>query len=175
MTTEYEIKLLDVNKDEVMEKLAELGFASPTQLQFRRYVYDLPGQNGAWLRLRTDGTTTTLTRKQFIADSVDGVQEQEIEVSRFEVCHELLEALGYKATSYQENHRLLYSNTEVEVAIDEWPQIKPYVEIEAKNEATVQKYLKKLDISYTRRTSKPTTYVYELSGINLDQIKHLVF
>ena len=46
----------------------------------------------------------------------------------------MLEEMGYKAHTYQENKRTRYMLDGVEFDIDSWPYIPTYLEIEGKNE-----------------------------------------
>jgi len=175
MNTEYEIKVLDINTADVTLRLQELSFSKPVILNFKRYVYELKDQRTAWIRLRTDGEHATLTYKNFISNSIDGVQELEITVDDFSKTHELLTVMGYEYKTYQENKRTLYKNTDVEIAIDEWPHIPTYLEIEAENEATVKKYLADMGLESHSQTSEPTSFVYEKYGLDINAYKRLTF
>ena len=64
MKTEYEARVLEIDKDKMMNLLEELGAVKKGEYEQRRYVYDLkPVQKGKWIRLRTNGIKTTLTYK----------------------------------------------------------------------------------------------------------------
>jgi hypothetical protein len=56
MTTENEIKILDIDKDKAEKTLLEIGFIKQEPQDFRRRVYD-PKRGGerSWYRLRSDG------------------------------------------------------------------------------------------------------------------------
>ena len=85
MKTEYEIRVLEINKEEIIKKLEELGAKENGSFEQKRYVYDLkPAENGKWIRLRTNGEVTTLTYKDIVSDTIDGTKEIEIEVEDFE-------------------------------------------------------------------------------------------
>lgn len=175
MKTEFEVKVLDINPGQVQSLLEKLGLGRGDTLKYQRYVYEIQDHPDAWLRLRTDGTTTTLSYKSFVTDKIDGVKELEIIVNDFEATHKLLETLGFQAKSYQENRRTLFTNEDVEISIDEWPLIPPYLEIEAKNKETVNKYIKLLNLDNADKTSKPTSYVYGLHNIDIGSYKRLTF
>lgn len=176
MHTEYEIKVLNIDKKNIQKQLIALGFNKPEYKFFKRYIYSLDDKS--WLRLRTDGYITTLTLKKFIIDSIDGVKETEIKVDNLESTNELLSGIGLKYSKYQENKRAVYLSNKypsVEIVIDEWPYIKPYMEIEADSEDTVKSMLEKLDIKYLDMTSAPTSEVYKRAGLDLDSYTRLVF
>jgi len=170
---EYEIKILDVNTNALHKQLVSLGFNQVPRFMFKRRVYEL-GKD-TWIRLRTNGKKTTLTYKKSNADKIDGMEEIEIEVSDFEATNNILTNAGLIAKNYQENYRTEFSNNEIEVTIDEWPLIKPYVEIEGSSVEKVKQYIKSLGLDKHEMTSKPTSYVYEIAGIDLDSIDDLVF
>jgi adenylate cyclase class 2 len=176
MTTENEIKILDIDKDKAEKTLLEIGFIKQEPQDFRRRVYD-PKRGGerSWYRLRSDGKKTTLAYKSFEKDAIDGVQELEIVVDDFEKAHEMLLLLGLEEKSYQENRRQRYLLDEIEVSIDEWPLIPAYLEIEAPTKAAVEKYLVKLNGDHKKVTSELTPYVYSLYGYALDSYRHLAF
>ncbi len=65
MVTEYETKVLDINVKEIIEKLETLGAKKVLDCTYKRHVFDL--SDGGWIRIRTDGQTTTLTYKKEMA------------------------------------------------------------------------------------------------------------
>lgn len=174
MNTEFEIKILDIDVGSVVETLVKEGFHDKGSVNFRRYTYDLP-QKEAWIRLRTDGTKTTLTYKMFVSNSVDGVKELEVTVDDFEKTHELLGILGYEPKNYQENKRHLFVKDDVEVSVDEWPHIPAYLEIEGRNELSVTDTLKQLQLTEHKTTSETTSKVYEMYGLDIDSYDRLTF
>jgi adenylate cyclase class 2 len=173
---EYEIKVLDINIDEVQSILKQKAFKEEETLHFKRYVFDtIPASEAAWVRLRTDGKTSTLTYKQSVKDSIDGVVEIEVGVDDFEQTRKFLEKTGLRSKVYQENRRTIYRKGNVEASIDYWPHIPPYMEIEGKNKREVEKTLETLGLATHRTTSLPTAAVYELYNVNIDSYKKLKF
>ncbi|HOO68095.1 MAG TPA: CYTH domain-containing protein, partial [Bacilli bacterium] len=109
MDTEYEIRILEINKDEFIKKIVSLGAIHIGDFEQKRYVYDLiPEQESKWIRLRTNGKETTLTIKEIKSKTIDGTKELEIVVSDFEKTNSVLEQLGFKNKGYQENRRSEY-------------------------------------------------------------------
>jgi adenylate cyclase class IV len=79
MKTEYEIRVLEINKDNIISKLENLGAVKKGEFNQRRYVYDLrPIEKGKWIRLRTNGKKTTLTYKDIVSNTIDGTKEVEM-------------------------------------------------------------------------------------------------
>src|SRR3989344_2464509 len=99
----------------------------------------------------------------------------EIDVDNFEKTHLFLGKLGFIAKGYQENKRISYVLNNVEIEIDFWPHIPPYLEIEGKSKENVEMMIKKLGFAVSKATSINTTDVYKKYGINLNSIKELKF
>ncbi len=176
MSTEYELRILNIDVVKIQKKLQELGVKKVARKNMRRFVYDLPssGKN-AWLRLRDDGKKTTLTYKNIHAQTVDGTEEIEVVVSNFELTAQILEKIGLIPKSYQENKRISYDLKGVEIDLDFWPKIAPYLEIEADSKEKVEKTIEKLGFKLKDATGENTKEIYKKYGIDLDKIKHLKF
>lgn len=145
MNTEYEVRILEINKKEFINKIISLGAIHIGDFHQKRYVYDLiPKEESKWIRLRTNGKETTLTIKEIKSNTVDGTKELEIKVDDFEKTNLLLEQLGFKNKGYQENKRSEYILDDIHIDIDKWPMIPEYVEIEGLNEESVYNMIDKL-------------------------------
>lgn len=177
MNIEYEARVLEINKEELISKLEELGAKCTGDWYQKRYVYNtIPVCDGKWLRLRTNGTTTTLTYKSVEKTTVDGTKELEIVVDDFEKTNELLEVAGIKHKGYQENKRIQYVLDGVEIDIDSWPMIPTYVEIEGKSEQEVKETIEKLGLQNLKVTTLDVQSVYEqIYGIDISQYEELKF
>jgi adenylate cyclase, class 2 len=174
MNTEFEVKILDIDVVAMKEKLLAIGAKQTFFRKQRRYVYDL-GPKNTWLRLRDDGEQVTLTVKEIRDDTITGTKEVEVVVDDFEKTKELLARLGLVPKAYQENRRTSYRYDEVEVEIDEWPRIPPYLEIGAKNEQDVERVVGLLGFAMSQTTSINTKKVYAQYGIDIDAIRELKF
>lgn len=177
MKTEYEVRVLEINKDEIIKKLESLNAEKVGEYNQKRYVYDtIPKSDGKWIRLRTNGKETTLTYKDVTSDKIDGTKEVEIVVSDLEDTNELLNKLGFFSKAYQENNRIRYMLDGVEIDIDSWPMIPTYLEIEGKDEASVLTMVEKLGLDKEKVTSLDVQSVYkEIYNIDLDGVKVLKF
>ena len=60
-----------------------------------------------------------------------GMEEIEVIVSDFDKTAELILAMGFVEKFYQENKRIRWIKDGVEFDIDTWPELEPYLEIEA--------------------------------------------
>lgn len=177
MKTEYEFRILEINKEQVINELEKLGAKKVGEFNQKRYVYNLnPKQEGKWIRLRTDGTKTTLTYKNIINNTIDGTKEIEIEVNNFETTNELLEKMGFKNKGYQENKRIQYVLENTEIDIDTWPMIPTYMEIKGKSKEDVIDISKILRVDESKITTLNCSDIYEkIYGININKLKELRF
>ena len=174
---EYEVRVLEINVEEIKDKLNKLNATLVEDVFQRRYLYDFnPVNPDKWIRLRTNGNTTTLTIKDVQSSKIDGTHELEIEVNDFDSTNEILNELGYTARGIQENKRIKYDLNGVEVDIDTWPRIPTYLEIEGKSEEEVYATLKLLGISKDKAISLNTQSIYkDIYGIDLSKEPLLYF
>lgn len=174
MHTEYEVRVLEIDREEVIKKLEEIGAEFQWDRVQRRYVYDfIPKIDGKWIRLRTNGKKTTLTIKNLVSSKIDGTQELEIEVDNFERTHLILKELGYEAKGYQENRRCQYLLNGVEIDIDAWPLIPTYLEIEGPSEEDVYHVLEVLGFDKGDATTRDVEGIYLDYGYDLEKIYDL--
>lgn len=151
METEIEAKFLAVDFKEVRRKLDELGGVCEQPMRLmRRAIIETPEMQakGAFVRIRDEGHHVTLTYKQVNTLSIDGTKETEVVVSDFDTTVRLLAAAGLAARSFQESRRETWRLGDVEVVLDEWPWLDPYVEIEGPHEALVREAAQKLDFHW---------------------------
>lgn len=173
---EHELRVLEIDSKEIEEKIKTLGGKLIKKQNFRRYVFDcIPAQSGKWLRLRTDGELTTLTFKSIENDSVDGTSEWEVTVDDFDKTYEILSKSGFKHKGYQENKRTEYALADAKVAIDSWPLIPTYLEIEAEDKQTILNCAKVLGFTVKDLVGINNQKIYAQYGINLDTIPLLKF
>ncbi len=176
--TEYEVRVPEINVDNIINKLNNLDAKLVSDSLQKRYVYDFhPASENRWIRLRTNGKETTLTIKEILSDKVDGTKETEVNINNtdFDTMNEILVKLGYIPKSYQENRRIKYNLNGVEVDVDFWPLIPPYLEIEGKSKDDVYDTLNSLDIPIDYATSLDVQRLFkEKYGINLRDYKELI-
>lgn len=159
---EYEARVLEIDKAKLEEKLNLLGAKKVADFDYKRRVYNFnPKSDNKWIRLRTDGNKTTLTIKELKSQEIDGTEENEIQVSDFEETNTILNKLGYKAHTYQENKRTRYLLDGVEIDIDTWPYIPTYVEIEGNSVDEVKNTINKLELNENIVTSIDVQEVFK--------------
>lgn len=80
--------------------------------------------------------------------------------------------LGCKKKAYQETKREIWAIDKVDIMMDEWPFLKPFVEIEGYNEESVKAVAQKLGFDYSdaRFCSVDTIYAekYNISKYQIN-------
>lgn len=154
MNIEYEATFSNIDKDDIRERLKNTG-ASLVKKEFlmKRMVFTLPKGNeinGGWLRIRDEGEKTTLTLKIVDGDKIEDQKEIELEIDSFETAGNLLHSIGCNKKGRQETMREIWELDGVEIMIDEWPFLEPFVEVEGKNEKDVRAVSEKLGFDYNK-------------------------
>jgi adenylate cyclase class 2 len=151
MKTEYEVRFLDIDETAFVEKLKSAGAVFIADWFQIRNIYNMiPHRHNHWIRLRTNGESTTLAVKEIHGDTVDGTQELEVTVSSFDDTAAILAKMGYLPRGRQESRRKRWILDNVEIDIDTWPLIPTYVELEAENESDIKRVAKKLGLDYEK-------------------------
>lgn len=183
---EIEVKFLNIDTASMENKLKAIGAEKIFERLYKRRVFDYPDlrlhKKGAWIRLRDEGEKITLTYKERIGMKTfdgktndDSMEEIEIEVSDFEKTAELLNRIGFNEKFYQENRRIRYQLKDIEFDIDTWPQIEPYLEIEATSWGKIDEAVKLLGLNPEDKKIFSTTQVYKLKGIEDIDYKEITF
>lgn len=169
MKSEIEARYLECNVEEIINKLHfhNAKFIGDW-LQIRNCYDFTPKKENSWIRLRSNGTETTLTIKEIQDKSISGTKEWEITVSDFDTTNEILQKLGYKPRSIQENRRIRYILDGVEIDIDFWPQIPTYVEFEGENQEDIEKVCTKLDIDFNNLVTLDVSSIYNHYGLDIN-------
>ncbi|MFD6103738.1 class IV adenylate cyclase [Nocardia salmonicida] len=176
MPIEHEAKILDIDPATIDRHILDKGGQKLGERFMRRYVYDItPGVDGKWIRLRDNGSRTTLAVKEIASDAIDGTHEVEVSVDDFAATNALLEMMGFSAKSYQETKRTSYTLDGAELELDTWPGIPPYLEIEAATKADVIRVAELLGYTEADLTGENTIKIYARHGIDLNTIRELRF
>jgi adenylate cyclase class 2 len=155
MQTEIEVKFPQIDIDAMRERLKEAGAVCEQPMRLmRRRTFDnnfMKQGKDAFARVRDEGHKITMTYKQFDSLSLHGAKEIEIEVSDFEKACELMFQIGAGEvmSSYQESRRETWRLGDVEIVIDEWPWLKPYIEVEGVSEEAVRKVADELGCDWS--------------------------
>jgi len=167
---ENEIRILEIDSTSLIQEIEKLGAVKVGEWVQKRKIYDTkPAVSNKWMRLRTNGVTTTLAIKEICdKQKIDGTKELEIQVSSFDKTADILEELGYTPRNYQENKRIQYVYNQIEIDIDTWPLIPTYVEIEGKSVSEVLSFLELISYDETKKTSMDVESVYQYYGLDIN-------
>lgn len=141
MNTEIEAKFVNIDHDVIRSQLKELGavLEHPMRLM-KRVTIDSPQmkEKNAFVRIRDQGDKVAITYKQFDELSVAGAKEIEMDVSDFDAAVKLFAAAGLPHSSFQESKRETWKLGTIEIVLDEWPWLPPYIEIEGETEESIK-------------------------------------
>ena len=164
MKHEYEAKFLAVDAAGLQAKLIALGAlqAFPRTLITRKIFENDSLDGGAWIRLRDEGTRSTLTLKQVTdTTTIDGTKEIETEVSDLHAMADILRRVGLTEVRYQENYREEWRLGEVSFDFDTWPELPTFLEIEGPDEASVRQAATLLDLDYSEARFGSVDEIYK--------------
>jgi adenylate cyclase class 2 len=151
---EIETKILDVNVEEIKNKLNSLG---AKEIQKTRLVVDWYGPKGLthdgddpwFLRVRsyTNGNieVTCKWNKKIIGNSTQG-NEINVLVDNHEKMGLLFESIGLEHYAHQEKDRISWVLGSVQFDLDTYPSMPSYLEIEVKDEKDINQMIKKLNL-----------------------------
>ena len=147
--------------------------------QFIDYIAELHNRFYKWIRLRTTNGQTTLTIKEIFSQEdeypIDKLKEVEFEVGDFDAADKFLRELDFYCDSHQEKRRIQFKLDGMEIVIDYWPMIAPYVEIEGEDPEKIYELVEKL--GYQKQDAKVmnTDSVYAHYGINRESFVVITF
>jgi len=182
---EIEVKFLNIDPDLIENRLKEVGAKKVFERFYKRKAFDYPDlrldKAGAWIRLRDEGDKITLAFKQRIGMAADaksndkGMEEIEVEVDDFEKTANLLLKAGFIEKHYAENKRIRYQLNDIEFDIDFYPQLEPYLEIEAPSWERINEAISLLKLNPEDKRIFSTYQIYELKGMNFNDYKEVTF
>lgn len=141
MAIEIEAKFLNIDHDAIRVKLLAVGATMEQSMRsMRRQLFDYPDSRlqaaHSRLRVRDEGGKITLTVKK----GRDGnyAEEYETTVGSYETTAKIIEAVGLRAYTSQHTKREAWHLNDVEVVLDIWPWLNPYIEIEGPTEDDIK-------------------------------------
>jgi predicted adenylyl cyclase CyaB len=166
MNIEFEVVFTDINKEKIINKIKDLWwFCTKENTLMKRVVFESPN-NKRWSFLRVrdewDKITTTYKEENLDKNDISSIRELETVVKDFDIMVNIFRKLWLDEKAYQETYREVWGiNDEIEIMIDIWPGLKPYIEIEWENEDVVKKYSKLLWFDYSDWVFWTVFQVYE--------------
>lgn len=156
---EIEIKILGIDSQEISKKLVDLRAHKEFSGLIKTKYFDKDGEirnKGDLLRVREfEGSHTEATYKtnKRIENDYKIYDEFELASPEFDEACSFFESLGFEASCYFEKRRTVFSLPEAEIVIDEYPQIPPFIEIEAPDPKTIEDLIVKLGLEENEKSS----------------------
>jgi adenylate cyclase class 2 len=153
---EIEAKILEVDPIKTIDYLERIGAVKVFDGEIYTLFYDTPtndiSKRKDLLRLRRMGNEVILTYKRYISDEkVKRREEYETNIGNLEEMDLILRSLGFQVTEKMIKKRVSFETESARVDIDvhlgNYSFIPPMLEIEAKDEETINKLAKGLGFS----------------------------
>lgn len=167
MQTEVEAKFPNIDPVSFRGVLFKVGAKQeyPEALMRRRnFDYDdhRLEKIGGWIRVRDEGNKVTLTYKQLNDRTLHGTKEIEVIVNDFDKTCDLLISIGLISKAYQETKREKWKLGEVEITIDTWPWVTPFVELEAPDENSLKSTAELLGLDWSKAMHGSVETIYQM-------------
>lgn len=179
MHKEIETRFLDINKDQLAQKLASLGATDKGEEKLEEIIFHAADLSWVgkrkFVRLRKTKNKTTLTYKENVKQAVDSAQEIELEVSDIGKCSELLSKIGLCPMRRLEKYRHTFELDGVTIDIDTWPKIPAYAEIEGPSVESLKTICDTLGMDWEKRFDGDAREVFRHYGYDLDNITVITF
>lgn len=168
---ETEIKILNINKEQVERALHTLGAEQKGNFFIVEKAFDFPKKSGmklpGLLRLRKVNERVELCFKEKILASENFKIQEETEttVENFETTVKIFTSMGLEEKRHREKRRISYVLENTKIEIDEYPHIPVYMEIEG-TEETIPKVVALLGYSMKDTCTLTASEVIEQHGQN---------
>ena len=161
MAHEIETKVLDINKDKVIEKLVSLGAVKTQETRLSVDWYQIKGEkegSANWfLRIRSNSEGKHEVTWKGDAKTV-GIakvrREINFHVEEPEKVAELFTELGLEQYGHQEKDRISFSFKDWHFDIDQYPGMPSYLEIEGNSEDHLKEGMKLLGLENNRTSNQ---------------------
>jgi len=162
---EIEAKILEIDPEELREKLEKIGASKVFEEQVKSEFYDFEDgrieENGQ-IRLRTIRDNSFVTRKIDVDDERAKVKEEvEFDVENPGEVRKFLKSIGLEKIESGEKKRAKWHKNSVEYVIDWYPEIPPLLEIEAPSHQKLEKAFEQLGYSFEETVNWGSTKVHK--------------
>lgn len=153
---EIEVKILNIDRRKTERLVVSLGAKKVFDDEIITVLFDYPDSSikkaNNLIRLRKSKNKSYVTFKKYIENAqVKERQEYEVEVSDFTTMYTIFTSLGLCPELYIKKHRVSYIldhvRFEFDKHVEEYGFIPEFLEVEAKDEATLSTYIQKLGFS----------------------------
>ncbi len=169
---EVETKVLDINSEEIKQKLDSLGAVKIREVKFAVDWYRIKGitegEDPWFLRIRSDSEgkhEVTWKAKSDLSGISRKHKEINFPISEPEKLADLFEELGLEGYAHQEKYRTSYSLRDWQVEIDNYPQIPAFLEIEGVDDKHLREGIALLGLENNRTWAKgERTLIQDIYG-----------
>lgn len=152
MSKEYEAKFLDIDKEQMIQKLKQIGAEKVhSKTKYIRAVFKrCTDEVRGYARIRDENGTITMTVKLYTDPKFP--EEYEITIKdSFETGINFLKALGLKQKAFQETYREKWSHELAhEITFDDIPGLPTYMEIDCTGEDNLNKLIDMLNLDRSK-------------------------
>lgn len=163
----------------IEENINNIDISKLEDRKMLKIIEDTCNRFFKWIRLRQDGEIVEITIKYIYSNkanyNIDEVKEIEIKTDNFEMANKLIEEMGYYRKKLAEKKRDSYSYQGMDIEIDEWPLLEPYIEIEGTNIDKIYELANLLGYSKEQTRVMNTEDVYLEKGIDLSKYEEMTF
>ncbi len=149
---EFEVTVPRIDMEDARRRLSEGGAVLKRPVFTHKHiVFNMPAERrikGSWMRVREEEGRVTMSLKIIDGEKITDQQEYFFIAQNTKDACNFLELMGAEEKARQEKRREIWMLGECEVAIDEWPFLEPFLEIEGPDEAAVRGAVESLGYDY---------------------------
>jgi len=180
LNKEIECRFLEIDKQILIQNLLKLGAIDKGESTVdEMIIYDKEGNwrdENKFIRLRKIRDDIKITYKKYNSQSIDGASEIEIKVDNYDKAKLFFENIGFKVFRYQQKLRHTFILDNIIFDIDTWPQIPPYLEIEAISEQDLIKATHLIGYNWGNAIFNNAKWIIESKyNIPLGKLKYFTF
>lgn len=176
---EIEARFKEVQVDDLIKKIIDLGGQDMGERFLEETIFydqELKWRDeGKFARLRSFDGKNIFTYKHIKKDSIDGTEEIEFSIDKPSQLKEFLSRLELIPFRIQQKKRHTLILDGVNLDIDQWPLILPYLEIEGKSESEIQVVAEKIGLRWEDALFIDARKIIESYGIDVSKFKYFTF
>ncbi len=180
MQNEIEIKILEINKKEITNRLKKIGAKKILDARLKVYFFDFPDKRltlkHSAIRVRQEGEKVKINiKKNIVQKKVKQADEYETEVQDFDTMAKILKLIGLEVISEQEKDRISYTWKGIAFDIDTYPGIPTFIEIEANSVGKLRQGLKAIGKTLNESNTMTGKQLLSHYGVDINQTRALKF
>ncbi len=180
MPQEIEVRFLKTTPKQLAVKLKKLRAIDKGEILLEEVIfYD---QDQKWrdehkfVRIRKSGDTVTMTYKHNTGQTIDSMEEIEVEIDDFDDGIQIIEATGLQIVRRQQKRRHTFILGEVTLDFDTWPGLATYLELEGPNEKSLQEAASSLGLDWKDVvTLDARSIIEQIYGVPVRDMTEFVF